>query len=79
MAAMRRKRTLQSAVNGPKPSSTHSPNAARQLHQTGHSNIVQHFRSKKVDWAGQSGPSECCGQMTFSAHLYSLLVSFRRL
>lgn len=79
MAAMRRKRALQSLANGPEQPSTYSPNAVRQLHQTGHSNIVQHFRSKKADCAGHSDPSERSGQMTFSAHLYRLLVSFRRL
>jgi len=30
------------------------PSAAAQLHQTGHSSIVQHFRRVKVGRAGQS-------------------------
>ncbi|MFN3661384.1 hypothetical protein [Yoonia sp.] len=37
-------------------------NAAAQLHQTGHSCIVQHLRRVKVSSAGETRPSAVCNQ-----------------
>jgi hypothetical protein len=42
-------------AHGPNRTSGDSFDAAPQLHQTGHSSIVQHFRRVKVGRAGRSG------------------------